>query len=81
MQPNFRSSKKCDAQIVGLHASYRQANLLVKPAVVRIEIHFAIYAQLYLFVILYETSWNFVIMHICMFGYENYSSDKNLESK
>jgi hypothetical protein len=29
------------------------------------------------FVILYETSWNFVIM----FGYENYSSDKNMESK
>jgi hypothetical protein len=29
------------------------------------------------FIILYETSWNFVIM----FGYENYSSDKNMESK
>ena len=29
------------------------------------------------FVIFYETSWNFVIM----FGYENYSSDKNMESR
>ena len=29
------------------------------------------------FITLYETSWNFVIM----FGYENYSSDKNMQSK
>ena len=29
------------------------------------------------YVILHETTWNFVIM----FGYENYSSDENMESK
>jgi hypothetical protein len=28
-------------------------------------------------VILYETSWNFVIMY----GYESYSSDRNMEMK